>query len=387
MSSTSTFSLQCIDLILQWLSSYPPVVSPRARLNEARGMLKSSQGMDDLSVSRLSAQAPWGITVPTDKSHTVYVWLDALANYLTVARHHSGSSNKGESSNDDNLDKRWPASYHIVGKDILKFHTVYWPAFLLAADLAPPKQVIAHAHWLVDGQKMSKSIGNVVAPSDLISRFGVDAVRYFLLRDGGLVNDGDFSESMLVQKTNKELADVYGNLVRRCSGKLKQWPSIDCLRALDDDPSCQQLSEMLHACPARVDKLYRTGDIQHAILEIMMVLQESNAFFQNHEPWAISKTLRNHAAAQANGKDVDDVDVDGLTMRFDAIHYMSLEAIRVATILLQPVVPSMTEKVLQGIGLSESERSMSDACVTNAIADARPLCQPIGVLFTKVEAE
>jgi methionyl-tRNA synthetase len=344
------------------------------------------KGMDDLSVSRLSAQAPWGITVPSDEAHTVYVWLDALANYLTVARHHVERSGI-------NFEQVWPPTYHVVGKDILKFHAVYWPAFLSAAGLPLPKQVIAHAHWLVENQKMSKSIGNVVAPSDLVRRFGVDAVRYFLLRDGGLVNDGDFSESMLVQRANKELADVYGNLVRRCTAKLKVWPSSESLSALDDDPSAQDLLRVLNVLPSRVDTMYRRGDIQHAGITIMSALNEANAFFQNHEPWAIAKQLRtaNAASNRGNGDgdtvvDVD-VDVEALQKRLDAINLITLESIRVTTILLQPMVPSVATKVLDGLGLSAHERGMKDACRAIVVTDCRPLIQPIGVVFAKIDQE
>ncbi|CAJ0909467.1 1857_t:CDS:10, partial [Entrophospora sp. SA101] len=181
--------------LLEWLEKNPEVIVPHSRYNEVKALIE--MGLNDLSVSRPKSRSNWGINVPDDEDQVIYVWLDALTNYLTV-------TNYPWLSNQDN--NEWPADIHVVGKDILRFHAIYWPSFLLAANLPLPKKILAHSHWTMEKQKMSKSRGNVVDPFDLINKYGVDAIRYYLLKDGGIVDDGDFSIDNLETKYKKDLA-------------------------------------------------------------------------------------------------------------------------------------------------------------------------------------
>ncbi|MBT4890632.1 MAG: methionine--tRNA ligase, partial [Rhodospirillales bacterium] len=191
------------DKLLKYYEDHPDFVLPKTRLNEVTSFIKG--GLRDLSVSRTSFN--WGIPVPGDDKHIMYVWLDALTNYITAAGFPDTDS--------ESYQKYWPADLHMVGKDILRFHAVYWPAFLMAADLAPPKRVYAHGWWTNEGEKISKSVGNAIDPLDLIAEFGLDQVRYFLMREVPFGNDGDYSRTAMIQRTNADLANDFGNLSQR----------------------------------------------------------------------------------------------------------------------------------------------------------------------------
>jgi methionyl-tRNA synthetase len=191
--------------LLEWLERNPQAIIPSHAYREVLNHLRSPD-LGDISVSRIKSRVQWGITVPNDPDHVIYVWLDALSNYLTVA----GYPFKVEG---------WPATLHVVGKDILKFHAIYWPAFLLAAGLSLPKQILSHGHWLIQNQKMSKSSGNGVDPFLLMNHYGIDPIRYFLIRDGGISIDPEFSLATIWRRYKHDLAGHLGNLCMRCSSK------------------------------------------------------------------------------------------------------------------------------------------------------------------------
>ncbi|KAJ1550533.1 methionyl-tRNA synthetase, partial [Nowakowskiella sp. JEL0078] len=188
--------------LLNWIKSNPDVILPKSRYDEIVSTLEGE--IADLSISRPKSRLQWGIPVPDDEDHVIYVWMDALTNYLTVC----GFPNSLIG---------WPADWHVVGKDIIKFHSIYWPAFLLAANLEPPKRILVHAHWLLNRTKMSKSLGNVVDPFLLLENFGADPIRYFLARDGGITDDSEFSINTIEKRYRKDLAGQLGNLLMRCT--------------------------------------------------------------------------------------------------------------------------------------------------------------------------
>ena len=192
------------DRLLDWLQSNENLIYPEIHQQNVIKQLEG--GLSDISVSRLASKVSWGIPVPNNDNHVIYVWLDALANYLTAANYPSKE-----------WDKNWPPTLQIVGKDILKFHAIYWPAFLMAAGMELPQKILSHGHWLVSKQKMSKSLGNGVDPLELISKFGEDAIRYFLVRDGHVEIDPEFTQNTVRRRYNHDLAGQLGNIVMRCS--------------------------------------------------------------------------------------------------------------------------------------------------------------------------
>jgi methionyl-tRNA synthetase len=355
-----------------------PPVRPPKRLNEVRQLIKG--GLRDISVSRLRSKVPWALPVPDDDAHSIYVWVDALTNYLTVTGFgtqwgrvgceqqkngdgDNAASSASSASSSDSLSKFWPAHCHIIGKDILRFHCVYWPAFLMAAGLPLPRQVVAHGHWTTERVKMSKSLGNVVAPDTLIEEWGVDPVRYFFLREANLSTDADFSAESIEARVNSELADTLGNLATRCTGSAllpearvpflpdaaysaymatlhpdKAAPRND--RFLENvDPDHVKMIDMVMQLRSKVADRYDEMEFDAGLSEIMAVLRETNAYFQRHEPWALRKRVREGSATAEDEEELD------------MVLYTVLESLRVAGILLQPVIPGSAERLLDHLGV------------------------------------
>lgn len=193
------------DKLLAWYAEHPEWIVPRARMEDV--VQQVEEKLEDLSISRPVDRLTWGIRVPNDPSQTIYVWLDALLNYATAAGYPFAPGKEASGG--------WPADVHVIGKDIIRFHCIYWPAFLMALDLPLPKRILTHAHWTLGKQKMAKSTGNVVNPFFALDRFGVDALRWFLVRDGGIVNDADYDNMHIVQRYKKSLQGGVGNLTSR----------------------------------------------------------------------------------------------------------------------------------------------------------------------------
>ena len=267
------------DRLLEFYRERPDFVLPATRMNEVTSFVKG--GLQDLSVSRTTFA--WGIPVPGDPAHVMYVWLDALTNYISAL---------GFPDTEGELYRTfWPANFHVVGKDILRFHAVYWPAFLMSAGLEPPKQVFAHGWWTVEGQKMSKSLGNVVSPASLIEKYGLDQTRYFLLREIAFGSDGDFSHAAMVRRINHDLANDYGNLAQRvlsmiaknCGGVVPEpGPLTDADEALLD---------AAHALLAAAPRLHGRDRRSHRALEqIWEVCGDANRYVDAQAPWTLRKT-------------------------------------------------------------------------------------------------
>ncbi|KAM9990702.1 hypothetical protein ACTFIY_006753 [Dictyostelium cf. discoideum] len=320
--------------IENWFEEVKPIF-PSIHVNLLRYML--SQGIKDLSISRPSSRIPWGIEVPNDPSQTIYVWLDALTNYLTVTGYPNVSPNSPKS--------HWSNATHIIGKDIIKFHSVYWPSFLIAADYPLPKSIICHAHWTVNREKMSKSRGNVVDPFLAIDNHGLELIRYFLLKGGGLENDGDWSEHELAVRFKSDLADTYGNLISRCTGKALnpsgEWPkpvTDTSLFTMDDQKLIDNSSILVKSVSAHYDR----GDFKSGIFEIMTFLYECNLYIQNQAPWTlVPKPNR-------VGSDL---------IRLNTIIYIAIEMIRITSLLLSPIIPTSSNLTLNYLSIPLENRS------------------------------
>lgn len=400
----SHFERTLTDWIATGQHVYPPL--------RAKELLRdiSQHGLKDLSVSRLKEKIQWGMPVPGDDDHVIYVWLDALTNYITVcgypewaaAESSSNAGNDGANRvlnlstdpepsahpsdagarnsthllNDPSaLKKFWPSSYQIVGKDIVKFHAVYWPAFLLAAGLAPPKRVIAHGHWTKERKKIAKSTGNVVIPSEIFARLGVDPVRFVLLRQGGLATDGDYNDEEVQNIITDELVNSLGNLISRVTGRgvnpTGAWPIGSPSHFTEEE---HILAQRLTQLPQHVDELYKLCEFGKAISSIFSVLNDINIYLTKEAPWKlIVKPPKKAKGSVAN----EPVEVSSATpsnvvtspqppsdpsrrARYDNNLYLSLEAIRICTLLLQPIIPTLSASTLDYLGIPSTSRNPFD---------------------------
>lgn len=303
-----------------YIESHPDFIQPESRKNE---MLNNfiKPGLDDLCVSRTSFK--WGIPVTFDENHVVYVWLDALSNYITAL---------GYMSNDESKFKKyWPADVHIVGKEIVRFHTIIWPIILMALDLPLPQKVFGHGWLVIEGNKISKSLGNYRDPRDYISKYGVDAVRYFVLREIPFGSDGNFSEEALINRTNSDLANVWGNLLNRTIGMANKYFSghITNKETVEDIDSelVSQLKTLKKETDAKIDGL----EVSKVLESIFEVLRMSNKYIDDTAPWVLAKN--------ENQKD-----------RLETVLYNLLESLRITAILLESFMPESAKDALAQLG-------------------------------------
>lgn len=314
------------DRLLDFYEAHPDFIAPNSRRNEVISFVRG--GLQDLSVSRTSFQ--WGIKVPGDPAHIMYVWVDALTNYLTAL----GFPEEG-----GDFAQFWPADLHMVGKDILRFHAVYWPALLMAAGLAPPKRVFAHGWWTNEGQKISKSVGNTIDPVMLVERYGLDQTRYFLMREVPFGNDGDFSHRAMIGRINSELANDFGNLAQRSLSLINK----NCAGILPaPGPYQEEDLVLLAAAEALLPHLRQAFDRQQfhdGLEQIWQVVRAANGYVDRQAPWSLKKTD---------------------LARMGTVLYVLTETLRHIALLLQPIMPDSIARLLDQLAVPEAHRSFAD---------------------------
>ncbi|KAJ2685889.1 methionyl-tRNA synthetase, partial [Coemansia spiralis] len=309
------------DRLIAWIEENPDAIYPEIRRNEVLAWLRA--GLEDLSVSRPRSRLKWGIPVPGDAEHTVYVWVDALVNYATVDGYPwNDRSGSGE--------RFFPPDVQVVGKDIVRFHAVYWPALLMAAGLPLPKRILAHAHWTMGAQKMSKSRGNVADPFDAIALYGVDPIRYFILRNGGIADDGDYSPAEVLVRYKKDLVGQLANLAARCLAA-SLGPDLGAFATIGQQqqqgqqpvaPGDEHMRNVLLALPQRVSACFDQGELGRGMGLIFDALADANRYVTDEQPWVLAKSADEKARA-----------------RLQVVLFYSLETVRLAAIMLQPAMP------------------------------------------------
>jgi methionyl-tRNA synthetase len=347
------------DRLLAFYEQNPDFILPKTRRNEVIRFVEG--GLRDLSISRTTFQ--WGVPVPGNEKHVMYVWLDALTNYITALGYPDTKT--------EHFQSFWPASLHMVGKDILRFHAVYWPAFLMSAQIEPPKRVFAHGWWTIEGEKMSKSLGNVVAPGHLVEKYGLDQTRYFLIREVPFGNDGNFSRAMLVERNNSDLSNNIGNLAQRtlsliqknCDGKVPD------PKPAGDRPQDKELLEMVQVTapqtPAAVMDAMERCEFNSLITNLLGMASRANEYIDREAPWKQKK------------ESPDDM---------QATLYHLAEVLRCISIMLQPFIPDSSCKLLDLLSVPESERSFKNLSPDYALKPGTPLPVPQAV-FPRFAAE
>lgn len=399
------------EKLLAFYEENPDFIKPESRRNEVLSFVKG--GLHDLSVSRTSFK--WGIPIPGDEKHVMYVWLDALANYLSALGYPDTEA--------ADFKTFWPADLHIVGKDILRFHAVYWPAFLMAADLPLPKRVVAHGWWTNEGQKISKSLGNVIDPVRLVEEFGLDQTRYFLMREVPFGNDGNFSRDAMIKRINAELANTIGNLVQRtlsliaknCDGMLPFSPQklefsplewvLSEIGTVSDKAASEgfraaysyflSLADKMNAAMAnyaqhltgaskkspeqllndallddaadsirQMEDKMQAQDFSGALEDILSLAHKANVYIDAQAPWALKKTNPE---------------------KMQQVLYVLAETIRYLGIMLQPFMPDAAAKILDQLAVPADERNFAHLTTSYRLKPGTPLPAPVGVFPRFVE--
>lgn len=343
------------DKLLEYYEAHPEFIEPSSRRNEIISFVKT--GLKDLSISRHKSRLSWGIPVPDDEDHVMYVWLDALTNYITALGY--------PDENAENYQKFWPAQYHVIGKDIIRFHAVFWPAFLMSADLPLPQTIFAHGFINVQGQKMSKSVGNVLSPIGLVETYGLDQIRYFLMREIPHGQDGNFSHEQAVLRINADLANGLGNLAQRTLSMIYK----NCDGIIPDGKNLNADDKvLLKRAQEETIKILRekVADIQihRALEELWRLVSDANGYIDAQEPWKLKK---------------EDPE------RMKTVLYVLAETIRCLAIMVQFVTPDAAAKILDQLQTSTDQRNFSD--LTTPLKSGIKIEKPEGVFPRIVEEE
>lgn len=342
------------ERLLAHYEANPGFIQPESRKNEIISFVKG--GLQDLSISRTTFN--WGVPVPGDDKHVMYVWLDALTNYITGV----GYPDTGSAS----YKKYWPADVHVIGKDIIRFHCVYWPAFLMAAKLDLPKAVFAHGFINVDGQKMSKSLGNVIAPKDLVDTYGLDATRYILMREVPHGQDGNFSHEHAVTRINADLANGLGNLAQRTLSQI--YKNCEGAYPQPGDFTAEDKALLAHAYDRLLPQVRQYFDkfaFNRGLEAIWRLVYDANGYIDAQAPWTLKKT--------------DEA-------RMKTVLYVLADVIRCLAIAIQPVVPSGASRMLDQLKVPEDARTYAHISAGHALKPGTQIDQPQGV-FPRIEPE
>ncbi|HPF79054.1 MAG TPA: methionine--tRNA ligase [Alphaproteobacteria bacterium] len=340
------------ERLLEHYAKHPEFIEPESRRNEIISFVKS--GLQDISISRTNFK--WGVPVPGDENHVMYVWLDALTNYITGVGYPDQQSDK--------FKKFWPADFHVIGKDIIRFHCIYWPAFLMGAGVDLPKKVFAHGFINVQGQKMSKSVGNVIAPQDLLDIYGLDQTRYLLMREVPHGQDGNFSHEYAVQRINSDLANGLGNLAQRTLSMIHK----NCDETI---PECGELQDadkklLNHAHDRLLLAVREEGDkmrFNRALEAVFKLVIEANGYVDAQAPWGLKKTD---------------------PKRMETVLYVLAEVVRVLGIVIQPVTPESGGKILDQLKIPENERDFSFISDKHMLKSGTKIDKPEGI-FPRLE--
>ncbi len=336
------------DRLLDFYEKNPDFVAPESRFNEVKSFVKG--GLKDLSVSRTTFD--WGVQVPGEEGkHVMYVWIDALTNYITALGYPDEEA--------DDYKKFWPADVHMVGKDILRFHAVYWPAFLMSAGIAPPKRVFAHGWWTIEGQKMSKSLGNALAPEELVDTYGVDATRFFMLREVPFGNDGNFSHQNAVSRLNSDLANGLGNLAQRTLSMIhkncgEQIPQAGTFTKEDKDLLDMAYVRMLPT----VRQAFDEQKFHKGLEFIWGIVSDANSYIDAQAPWKLKKENPD---------------------RMETVLYVLAETIRCLALIVQPVMPESASKMLDQLKISGEARGFDAISAEHALKAGTAIEKPEGI--------
>jgi methionyl-tRNA synthetase len=303
------------EALLQYYEKYPTFLQPTYRASEIKNFVSS--GLKDLSISRSVSQVSWGIPVPKDDNYTIYVWFDALINYISACKY---------SISDDNFYAYWPADCHLVGKEIFRFHTVIWPAMLMGLGIEPPRCVFAHGWWTVEGEKMSKSRGNIIDPNNFVDDYGADAFRYFLFREMPFGKDGNFSVPNFINRYNNELCNELGNLVSRVLALIER----HCNNVIPSYTHTEVLYDKIVEIEKKIEHFFNFYELQSALIAAWELVALANKYIDNTQPWSLAKDNYN---------------------KFVIISHGLCEVLRYIAIFLYPFLPNTAYKIFLQLGI------------------------------------